>query len=49
MTLRLLERVVYVGDTDVVGERERVVYVGDTERVVYVGDTEVVGESGLCR
>ena len=38
MTLRLLERVVYVGDTEVVGER-----------VVYVGDTEVVGESGLCR
>ena len=38
MTLRLLERVVYVGDTDVVGES-----------VVYVGDTEVVGESGLCR
>ena len=36
----LLERVVYVGDTEVVGERER---------VVYVGDTEVVGESGLCR
>ena len=34
----LLERVVYVGDTEVVGER-----------VVYVGDTEVVGESGLCR
>ena len=34
----LLERVVYVGDTDVVGES-----------VVYVGDTEVVGESGLCR
>ena len=31
---------VYVGDTEVVGERER---------VVYVGDTEVVGESGLCR
>ena len=29
---------VYVGDTDVVGES-----------VVYVGDTEVVGESGLCR
>ena len=38
MTLRLLERVVYVGDTDVVGES-----------VVYVGDTDVVGESGLCR
>ena len=42
MTLRLLERVVCVGDTDVVGES-----------VVYVGDTEVVGEtlleSGLCR
>ena len=38
MTLRLLERVAYVGDTEVVGER-----------VVYVGDTEVVGESGLCR
>ena len=34
----LLERVVCVGDTDVVGES-----------VVYVGDTEVVGESGLCR
>ena len=34
----LLERVVYVGDTEVVGES-----------VVYVGDTEVVGETGLCR
>ena len=34
----LLERVVYVGDTDVVGES-----------VVYVCDTDVVGESGLCR
>ena len=42
MTLRLLERVVYVGDTEVVGERL-------LERVVYVGDTDVVGESGLCR
>ena len=38
MTLRLLERVVYVGDTEVVGES-----------VVYVGDTDVVGETGLCR
>ena len=37
MTLRLLERVVYVGDTELL------------ERVVYVGDTDVVGESGLCR
>ena len=34
----LLERVVYVGDTEVVGES-----------VIYVGDTDVVGESGLCR